>query len=79
MILVSGYSITLRARIVDRWQELEAQLAQSPTPQFAIPQTLPESIIAAVSGYNAAGDDAGQVFGWSKRRDASMLCGCWRD
>jgi phage antirepressor YoqD-like protein len=37
MILVSGYSVVLRARIIDRWQELEAMAS---APKFAIPTTL---------------------------------------
>lgn len=41
LILMSGYSIVLRARIIDRWQELEARAA---APQFPIPQSLPEAL-----------------------------------
>lgn len=37
MILVSGYSVELRARVVDRWMELERA-------QFRVPQTLPEAL-----------------------------------
>ncbi|WP_081084847.1 Rha family transcriptional regulator [Burkholderia cepacia] len=37
LILVSGYNVQMRARIVDRWQELEAHVIK---PAFQIPQTL---------------------------------------
>lgn len=41
LVIASGYSVILRARIIDRWQELEA--AQT-APAFAIPQTLSEAL-----------------------------------
>lgn len=44
LILVSGYSVEMRARIIDRWQELESQVAQPQPKQFQIPQTLAEAL-----------------------------------
>ncbi|WP_314352600.1 phage regulatory protein/antirepressor Ant [Pseudomonas rhodesiae] len=42
LVVVSGYSVELRARIIDRWQELEAR-----AEQFQIPATYAEALQAA--------------------------------
>lgn len=42
LILVSGYSVELRARIIDRWMELEAQVGSNVA--FMVPKTLPEAL-----------------------------------
>jgi phage antirepressor YoqD-like protein len=44
MVVVSGYSPELRARIIDRWQELESRTTQ---PAFAIPTTFAAALILA--------------------------------
>jgi len=41
LILVSGYSLSMRARIIDRWQQLETEAAK---PVHLIPQSLPEAL-----------------------------------
>ena len=43
LILVSGYSVAMRARIIDRWQELE----QKESTQFKMPKTLSEALLLA--------------------------------
>lgn len=40
MVVVSGYSVELRAKIIDRWQDLEQQAAR----QSFIPTNLPEAL-----------------------------------
>jgi len=52
LILVSGYSVTMRAKIIDRWQALEALQAprfQVPASLFKIPTTLSEALRLAAN------------------------------
>lgn len=45
-LVIAGYSDEHRAKVIDRWQELEQQIAN---PQPAIPQTLPEALRLAAT------------------------------
>lgn len=56
LILVSGYSLAMRARIIDRWQELEAHASK---PVHLVPQSLPEALrLAADLAEQKAKSDA---------------------
>ncbi len=43
MVVASGYSAELRARIIDRWNELEAAASQT-APSFKLPATFSEAL-----------------------------------
>ncbi|KAG0163175.1 hypothetical protein DFQ30_000569 [Apophysomyces sp. BC1015] len=45
LVLVSGYNVQMRARIIDRWQELEQQ-AQQPAPALNDPAFLRTTLLA---------------------------------
>ncbi len=44
LILVSGYSVELRAKIIDRLTELENELKKQTQPTFKLPQTFAEAL-----------------------------------
>ncbi|MNH42845.1 hypothetical protein D3C79_1046280 [compost metagenome] len=39
-ILLTGYSVTLRAKVIDRWRELEAEVAKPATVTLSDASTL---------------------------------------
>lgn len=50
LILVSGYSVAMRAKIIDRWQELEAQAAKPIDPMAALSD--PNALRGLLLGYS---------------------------
>ena len=64
LILASGYSVVLRAKIIDRWIELETQFAaqkQAAVPQHQIPQTYAEALRLAADLSDKVDEQAKQI------------------
>ena len=60
LILVSGYDVLMRARIIDRWQELEGR---EQSPQHSIPQTRAEALRLAAD-LEEQTDKVPRLSGW---------------
>ncbi|MHC5347472.1 Rha family transcriptional regulator [Metapseudomonas furukawaii] len=43
-ILLTGYSVPLRAKVIDRWRELEEQVAKPAEPSFKMPVSFAEAL-----------------------------------
>ena len=46
LVIASGYNVNLRARIIDRWQELEGKIQ---SPSHILPQTFAEALLLAAN------------------------------
>ena len=58
-ILLTGYSVPMRAKVVDRWTELEA--AQVAKPAFQLPQTMGQALALAAQQWEQIEAQALQI------------------